>query len=115
MTEEQNFVFDAVINGIVCRMFPSPEHTAFFMDYYKADSFPECLLRPPVGWPQSNTAFEYAPSSLAGQTELFKTKLKEVHAALYSDAAVSYTHPNPPNHKEGERLGVGWGRSRGGG
>ena len=33
MTAEQNFVFDAVINGIVCRMFPSPEHTAFFMDY----------------------------------------------------------------------------------
>ena len=43
LTPEQNFVFDAVINGIVCRMFPSPEHTAFFTDYYKADVFPECL------------------------------------------------------------------------
>jgi len=90
ITPEQNFVFDAVINGIVCRMFPSPEHTAFFMDFYKADAFPECLLRPPVGWPQSKTAFDYSPSSLAGQTGLFGAKLKEVHAALYSDAGASY-------------------------
>ena len=47
----QNFVFDAVINGILCRMFSSPEHTAFFTEYYKADRFPECLLRPPPRWP----------------------------------------------------------------
>ena len=107
MTAEQNFVFDAVINGIVCRMFPSPEHTAFFMDYYKADSFPECLLRPPVGWPQSNTAFEYSPSSLAGQTELFKTKLQEVHAALYSDAGASYQEVFDLLPKVLEGKGVG--------
>src|ERR1035437_10840564 len=38
VTKVQNFVFDAVINGIVCRMFPKKEHTAFFADYYDARS-----------------------------------------------------------------------------
>lgn len=50
-TPVQNFVFDAVINGIVCRMFPAKEHTGFFTDYYDTGSFPMCLLRPPPGWP----------------------------------------------------------------
>jgi hypothetical protein len=45
-TRVQNFVFDAVINGLLCRMFPLPEHTAFFTDFYRVDRFPECLLRP---------------------------------------------------------------------
>ena len=43
----QNFVFDAVINGIVCRMFPTQEHISFFTDFYDANAFPACLLRPP--------------------------------------------------------------------
>ena len=51
ITPVQNFVFDAVINGLVCRMFPGAEHTSFFTDFYSANSFPECLLRPPPGWP----------------------------------------------------------------
>src|SRR3546814_20421854 len=51
VTRIQNFVFDAVINGIVCRMFPEKDHTAFFTDYYDAGEFPQCLLRPPPGWP----------------------------------------------------------------
>ena len=40
-TRVQNFVFDAVINGIVCRMFPGAQYTAFFSDFYSADRFPE--------------------------------------------------------------------------
>jgi hypothetical protein len=107
ITSEQNFVFDAVINGIVCRMFPSPEHTAFFMDFYKADAFPECLLRPPVGWPQSKTAFNYSIASLKGQTGLFEAKLKEVHAALYSDAGASYKEVFEVLPKALEGTGLG--------
>ena len=48
-TPVQNFAFDAVINGVICRMFDSPAHTALFTDYYPADRFPMCLLRPPPG------------------------------------------------------------------
>ena len=107
ITPEQNFVFDAVINGIVCRMFPSAEHTAFFMDFYKADAFPECLLRPPVGWTQSKTAFDYSLVSLKGQNGLFKAKLKEVHASLYSDAGASYKEVFDVLPKALEGTGLG--------
>lgn len=107
ITPEQNFVFDAVINGIVCRMFPSAEHIAFFMDFYKADTFPECLLRPPVGWPQSKTAFNYSLASLKGQTGLFKARIKEVHAALYSDAGASYKEVFDILPKALEEAGLG--------
>ena len=90
LTPEQNFVFDAVINGIVCRMFPSPEHTAFFTDYYKADVFPECLLRPAVGWPETQNGFIADYPGLDNQSEHFKSLVRDVHAALYSDAGASY-------------------------
>ena len=39
-TPVQNFVFDAVINGIVGRMFPRAAHLAFFRDYYTEERFP---------------------------------------------------------------------------
>jgi hypothetical protein len=77
------------------------------MDFYKADVFPECLLRPPVGWPQSKTAFNYSLASLNGQTELFKAKLKEVHAALYSDAGASYKEVFEVLPKALEGTGLG--------
>ena len=56
LTPAHNFVFDAVINGVLCRMFPSPAHTAFFTDFYRDDLFPECLLRPPRDWPRGTKA-----------------------------------------------------------
>ena len=46
-TPTDNFVFDAVINALLCRMFPQPAYTAMFRDFYSAEAFPECLLRPP--------------------------------------------------------------------
>ena len=85
--EVQNFVFDAVINGIVCRMFPKAEYTAFFTDYYQADRFPECLLRPPPGWP--DTPNQPAPA-LALLTEAHRARVQEIHMALYSDGGASY-------------------------
>ena len=91
-TRVQNFVFDAVINGIVCRMFPGAQYTAFFSDFYSADRFPECLLRPPPGWPQasSKNALNYLPA-LAGMDSTKIARIIEVHAALYSDCGASYS------------------------
>jgi hypothetical protein len=86
-TRVQNFVFDAVINGILCRMFPRPEYTAFFNDFYKAERFPECLLRPPVGWPSQTDAIAPALQSLPADHRL---KVHAVHKALYSAAGASY-------------------------
>jgi hypothetical protein len=41
ITPVQNFIFDAVINGVVSRMFPGPEYTAFFTDFFDAAYFTE--------------------------------------------------------------------------
>ena len=86
MTSVQNFVFDAVINGLVCRMFPGKDHTAFFTDYYNAASFPQCLLRPPPGWPDEAVI---APG-IAALPEHQRRLVGQVHAALYSSAGASY-------------------------
>lgn len=86
VTPVDNFVFDAVINGLVCRMFPQPAHTRFFTDFYPADAFPVCLLRPPPGWPD-------APQPAPGISALASSqrgRIAELHAALYSPAGASY-------------------------
>ena len=86
VTQVQNFVFDAVINGLVCRMFPGEDHTAFFTDYYSADSFPHCLLRPPPGWP----GHAVTAGGIAALPEPQRGLVREVHAALYSSAGATY-------------------------
>jgi hypothetical protein len=52
-TVAQNIAFDAIINAGLARQFQGPSHRGFFEGLYDADSFPELLLRPPVGWPAS--------------------------------------------------------------
>jgi len=86
VTKVQNFVFDAVINGLVCRMFPGKDHTAFFTDYYDAGSFPECLLRPPPGWPGDAVT----AGGIAALPDPQRQRVTEVHAALYSSAGATY-------------------------
>ncbi len=87
LTPEQNFVFDTVINGLVCRMFPEVAFTSFFTDYYREDQFPHCLLRPPSGWPAAG--FSTSPG-LAELEPTWRDRAQEVHAALYSEAGASY-------------------------
>lgn len=85
-TQVLNFVFDAVINGLVCRMFSGEEHTSFFTDYYSADAFPVCLLRPPPGWPGNPVT----AGGIAALPEPQRGLVSEVHTALYSAAGASY-------------------------
>ena len=85
-TPAHNFVFDAVINGVIARMFPSPDYTRFLTDYYDAASFPHCLLRPPPGWPDAPTV---APG-VAALAEPLRSKTADIHQALYADAGASY-------------------------
>jgi len=86
ITKVQNFVFDAVINGLVCRMFPGKDFTAFFTDYYDAASFPQCLLRPPPGWPDKTVI----AGGIAALEDSQRHIVSEVHAALYSSAGATY-------------------------
>ena len=84
-TRVDNLVFDAIINSLLCRMFPAPEHTAFFTDFYDENRFPDCLLRPPAGW--TPTGPVAVPPPLKGRA---MRKLAEVYLALYSPKGASY-------------------------
>ena len=56
-TEIDNIAFDAVINAILCRMFPEEEYTSFFTSINSEECFPGCILRP-IG---NKTPIKYIP------------------------------------------------------
>src|SRR5262249_28071960 len=84
-TPADNLIFDAVINALLCRMFPKPEHTSFFTDFYSDAHFPECLLRPPAGWHPSSPA--QVPPALEAEGI---RRVPAVYRALYSETGASY-------------------------
>ncbi len=84
-TKIDNLVFDAVINALLCRMFPGKSYTSFFTDFYDQRQFPACLLRPPLGW--SPSSYPGPPSGLRGKQ---MKALAEVHRALYSEKGATY-------------------------
>ena len=86
VTPTQNFVFDTVINGVISRMFPDPEYTSFLSDFYDAKKFPECLLRPPPGWPKRKRV----AAGILSLQEPLRSLARDVHAALYSDTGATY-------------------------
>jgi len=85
-TRVDNLVFDAVINALLCRMLPAPEHTKFFTDYYDDRSFPACLLRPPARWSPGDEAVA-CPPALAGESS---SRARHVYEQLYSERGASY-------------------------
>jgi hypothetical protein len=85
VTRVDNLVFDAVINALLCRMFPDKAYTSFFTEFYDQRQFPGCLLRPPSGW--SLSSYPASPIALRGR----KMKaLAEVHRSLYSEKGATY-------------------------
>jgi len=87
-TPVQNFVFDAVINGVISRMFPHREHVAMLTDFYSDRAFPECLLRPPADWNGREVAT--LPSGIATLPDDIQRHVQDVYRGLYSDTGVSY-------------------------
>jgi hypothetical protein len=85
-TKADNFVFDCVINAMLCRMFAQPEYTALFTDYYPEDLFPHCMLRPPSVWNPKFKGFE-VPKGL--QDPKFAAA-RSVYQSLYSVEGASY-------------------------
>jgi len=85
-TPADNFVFDCVINALLCRMFPQPAYMALFRDFYPDDVFPACLLRPPLDW---NPAIRKVPvpPALAGTGY---GPARQVYQSLYSKEGASY-------------------------
>jgi hypothetical protein len=64
-TDVDNIVLDAVINSLLCRQFDEAVYTELLTSLYCAETFPERLLRPPVGWHQSRCV----PADDAGPQE----------------------------------------------
>ena len=87
-TEADNFVFDCVINALLCRMFPQPEYTALFRHFYPEDHFPACLLRPADGWHPSRTDSPL-PKALRRRRPGMSAA-RSVYRCLYSSEGASY-------------------------
>jgi hypothetical protein len=85
-TPADNFVFDCVINALLCRMFPQPAHTALFRDFYPDSEFPACLLRPPEGW---NPRIRKVPVPPALEAHGFGPA-RQVYQSLYSAEGATY-------------------------
>ena len=85
-TPTDNFVFDAVINALLCRMFPQPAYTALFRDFYADDAFPACLLRPPEGWDPQVRLVPVPPALEARGMG----PARQVYQSLYSPEGASY-------------------------
>lgn len=87
-SQADNVVFDCVINALLCRMFPQPEYTALFRDFYPEDKFPACLLRPPEGWHPVHAA-GLLPAALQRDWHGVEAA-REIYLALYSAQGASY-------------------------
>jgi len=83
--EMDNLVFDAVINALLCHMFPQRPFTEFLVGFYDDRQFPACLLRPPAGW-IPDIEFELPPIL---QESRYK-KVAAVYRQLYSPSGASY-------------------------
>lgn len=80
ITEAQNIAFDAVINALLCHMFPAAAYRSFFEQLNEADRVPGCFLRPPPGWPSAPAVPATLPAHVG-----------ELVRALYDEAGVGYT------------------------
>jgi hypothetical protein len=79
-----NIVFDAVINSLLCRMFPQPEYVAFFTSQNSDAHFPDCLLRPPPRWnPARQVKLPRGLRDASARTQW-------AYTALYSETGADY-------------------------
>lgn len=82
VTDIDNIVFDAVINSMLCRMYPEDVFTSFFSGYYADSVFPDCLLRPPAGWKPTEIPDDVpVPPALLAEHMSYPA---DVYQALYS-------------------------------
>jgi hypothetical protein len=84
VTLADNIVFDAVINALLCHMFPDPEYVSFFTGQNSEEHFPGCLLRPPTDWsPGRNVTL---PAGLRDASP----RTKWAYTALYTETGADY-------------------------
>ncbi len=84
-TPLDNLVFDAVINSMLCQLFPDSAYTSLMQDFYSEHKFPECFLRPVFlrnghGRPRSPAALHH-PN---------RRHLIPLYRQLYSPSSATY-------------------------
>ena len=107
-TQLDNVVFDAIINSMLCQLFPDECSFSFFTEFYRSDRFPQCFLRPPPNW--TGTWGEVTtPEALAGAEF---AEAASVYARLYGDGctyeelrAVMVAHAQAANDQQVTLLG----------
>ena len=84
-----NLVFDAVINAMLCRLFPDAEYTELFTDLYSESKYPECFLRPPASWHPAEPVDGgcETPSALQGEE---RADLAALYRELYMGKGATY-------------------------
>lgn len=90
VTKIDNFIFDALINAMVCYMTRQPSYWSLFTSYYSSRRFPECLLRPPVGFQMKQPggwATVCLPRVLRGKR---MWKARQVYQNLYDETGTTY-------------------------
>lgn len=88
ITPLDNFVFDCVINALICRQFPGSQYTSLFTDFYPGSVFPTCFLRPPTGWTPDKPA--QLPVVLKGSFKGVE-ELRRIYRSLYSEEGATYS------------------------
>ena len=76
-------VLDAVVNAMLCRLYPDDACTALFTDYYDDRLYRECFLRPASRW--TPRGLDGIPTALQSDD---RREAAEVHRALYSERSV---------------------------
>jgi hypothetical protein len=84
VTVADNIVFDAVINALLCHMFPDPEYVSFFTGQNSEDHFPGCLLRPPADWTPGRDIT--LPAGLRNASP----RTQWAYTALYTETGADY-------------------------
>ncbi len=83
VTLADNIVFDAVINALLCSMFPQPEYIGFFTGQNSDEHFPGCLLR-------RRRLDSRQESGTPGWTPRREPPHKWAYTALYSETGADY-------------------------
>ncbi|MFZ5926639.1 MAG: DUF2201 family putative metallopeptidase [Acidobacteriota bacterium] len=86
VTKLDNFVFDAVINAMLCRILRDRAYWSLFTSYYSANKFPECLLRPPRHFEPGRPVL--SPRRLSGPAF---ARLRAIYRDLYGEYGATYT------------------------
>jgi hypothetical protein len=85
-TALDNVVFDAVINSLLCRMFPNEAYTSLLTEFYSDERFPECMLRPPASWAPH---IPVVPPPALNKPEFVDAAV--VYCGLYSPTGTTYS------------------------